>query len=45
MGFPGGSAVKNLPVNAGEPGSIFGSEKVPERGDLNLCSGLFMKLH
>ena len=30
MGFSGGSAVKNLPVNAGDPGSIFGSERVPE---------------
>ena len=25
MGFPGGAVVKNLPANAGDPGSIPGS--------------------
>ena len=27
MGFPGGSVIKNLPVNAGYPGSIPGSRR------------------
>ena len=29
MGFPGGSVVKNLPVNTGDMGSIPGSGKIP----------------
>ena len=29
MGFPGGSVVKNLPANAGDVGSIPGSERSP----------------
>jgi len=29
--FPGGSAVKNLPANAGDAGSILGSERFPWR--------------
>ena len=33
MGFPGGSVVKNLPANAGNTGSIPGSERSP--GDRN----------
>ena len=32
-GFPGGSVVKNLPVNAGEAGSIPGWERSPEEGN------------
>ena len=28
-GFPGGSAIKNLPVNAGDMGSTPGSGKIP----------------
>ena len=31
MGFPGGSVVKNLPVNTGDMGSIPGSGKIPWR--------------
>ena len=30
-GFPGDTAVKNLPANAGDIGSILGSRKVPWR--------------
>ena len=33
--FPGGSVVKNLPVNAGNVGSIPGSGKSPEEGNGN----------
>ena len=34
MGFPGGSAVKNPPVNAGDAGSILlGSERSPGEGN------------
>ena len=33
MGFPGGSKVKNLPVNAGDMGSMPGSEKFPGEGN------------
>ena len=33
--FPGGSVVKNLPVNAGNVGSISGSGKSPEEGNGN----------
>ena len=29
MGFPGGSAVKNLPANAGDAGLITGSGRSP----------------
>ena len=35
MGFPGGSVVKNLPVNAGDVGSIPGSRRSPEEGNGN----------
>ena len=31
MGFPGGSVVKNMPVKAGDAGSIPGSGKIPWR--------------
>ena len=37
-GFPGGSAVKNLPANAGDTGdvgSVHGSGGVPEEGNGN----------
>ena len=33
MGFPGGSVVKNLPANAGDTGSIPGSERSPGGGN------------
>ena len=29
MGFPGGSVVKSLPANAGDPGSIPGPRRSP----------------
>ena len=32
MGFPGGSMVKNSPANAGDVGSIPGSERPPGDG-------------
>ena len=35
MGFPGGSVVKNLPVNAGDVGSIPGSGRSPGEGNGN----------
>ena len=31
MGFPCGSSVKNTPANAGDPGSISGSEDLLEK--------------
>ena len=34
-GFPGGSVVKNLPTNAGDWGSIPGSERSPGEGNGN----------
>ena len=37
MGFPGGSAVKNLPVNAGGSGSISGSGRFPRERNSNPC--------
>ena len=36
MGFPGGSAVKNLPANAGDTGSIPRLGRSPEGGNGNL---------
>ena len=33
--LPGGSVVKNLPANAGNTGSIPGSERSPEDGNGN----------
>ena len=35
-GFPGGGEVKNLPVNAGDVGSIPGSGRSPGGGNGNL---------
>ena len=35
LGFPSGSVVKNLPVNAGEVGSIPGSQRSPREGNGN----------
>ena len=35
MGFPGGSVVKNLPINAGDAGSILGWERSPGKGNGN----------
>ena len=35
MGFPGDSAVKNLPVNAGEEGLIPGLGRSPGGGNVN----------
>ena len=35
MGFPGGSAVKNLPANAGDASSIPGSGRSPGKGNGN----------
>ena len=35
MGFPGGSVVKNLPANTGDPGSIPGSGRSPREGNGN----------
>ena len=35
MGFPGDSAVKNLPVNAGDEGSIPGLGRSPGGGNVN----------
>ena len=35
MGFPGGSAVKNLPANAGDGGLILGSGRSPGEGNGN----------
>ena len=34
-GFPGGSAVKNLPANAADTGSMPGSERFPGEGNNN----------
>ena len=35
MGFPGGSAVKNLPASAGDSGLIPGSRRSSEEGNGN----------
>ena len=35
MGFPGGSAVKNSPVNEGDADSILGSGRFPGEGNGN----------
>ena len=37
-GFPGGAVVKNLPANAGDAGSIPGSERSPGVGNGNHSS-------
>ena len=39
MGFPGGSVVKNPPVNAGDAGSIPGLERSPGEGNGNPLLG------
>ena len=39
-GFPFGSAVKNLPDNAEDTGSITGSEKSPGEGNGNTHSSI-----
>ena len=36
VGFPGASAVKNMPANAGVSGSIPGSGRSPREGNGNL---------
>ena len=41
MGFPGGSAVKNLPANAGDAGSILGQED-PLVKEMANCSSIFV---
>ena len=38
LGFPGGSVVKNLPANAGDAGSITGSERSLGEGNGNQTS-------
>ena len=47
LGFPGGSVVKNLPVNARDGGSISGSGKSPGGGNGNpfQYSGLENSMH
>ena len=35
VGVPGGSEMKNLPVNAGDMGSVSGSERSPGEGNGN----------
>ena len=35
MGFPGGSVVKNLPANVGDPGVIPGLARSPGKGNGN----------
>ena len=44
--FPSGSAVKNLPANTGDPGSISVSERFPGEGNGNplqdFCLGIPM---
>ena len=43
--FPGGSVVKNLPTNAGDTGSIPGSERIPGEGNGNSLYYLISKSH
>ena len=43
-GFPGGSAVKNSPANAGDTGSIPGSGRSPEEGIATHSSILTWKI-
>ena len=35
MGFPGGSVIKNLPADAGDPALILGSGRSPGEGKGN----------
>ena len=43
-GFPGGSVVKNLPANAGDPGSIPGLERSPGEENGNHSSILALRM-
>ena len=47
MGFRGGSEVKNPPANGGDLGSVPGSERAPEGGNVNplQCSCLGNPMH
>ena len=40
QGFPGGSVVKNLPINIGFPDSSVGKESACNAGDPGLIPGL-----
>ena len=42
LGFPGGSVVKNLLANAGDVGSIPGSDRTPEEGNAPHPSTAFL---
>ena len=42
MGFPGGSVVKSLPANAGDPGSIPGPRRSPGEGNGNPLQNSFL---
>ena len=42
-GFPGGSAVKNLPANAGDASSIPGSGRSPGKGNGNPLQDSFLR--
>ena len=44
MGFPGGTVVKNLPVSAGDEGSVPGSGRSPGGGDDNPPSVLAWRI-
>ena len=43
VGFPDGSVVKNLPTNAGDVGSIPGSERSPAEVNVNLLQSSHLK--
>ena len=42
-GFPGGTVVKNLPVNAGDVGSIHGSGRSPGEEEIATHSSILVK--
>ena len=42
MGFPGGSAVKTPPANAGDTGSIAGSGRSPGEGNGNAPTPVYL---
>ena len=42
MGFPGDSAVKNLPASVGDPGLILGLGRSPGEGSGNLLQCSYM---
>ena len=44
MGFPGGAVVKNPPANAGDAGSILGSEDPLEEGTASHSSILAWRI-